>query len=302
MNYLIASDNTVTCDRVKTSHPPALLVVCQAVVSLVQMTLGCPRLAAAALQARWREIAAGELEVERLLRTAAVSSPASRSSFAPNDALADFVPPDQAAAAGQGRPRRGPSRSVPAKSNPIAAILSALFALALCGSAQGAVYTFSGPFANNGAGAGVIPDNSLIGLADAHSLSGLGSSISDVVLTVHLSGSAIDDLTGYLRLGNLVGSPSVDLASYLTPGNNDFTVNLTDFNSLNPNSTWTLFFADTSSGGENTLASWSLNITAVPEPANVALGIFAGVLVLAGLARAVITRRAGNRESFLPGQ
>lgn len=47
---------------------------------------------------------------------------------------------------------------------------------------------------------------------------------------------------------------------------------------------WTLFFADMSGGdGANvtTLNSWSLDITAVPEPINAALGIFAGVVLFA---------------------
>ena len=38
------------------------------------------------------------------------------------------------------------------------------------------------------------------------------------------------------------------------------------------------------SGGSPTV-SWSLDITAVPEPANVALGIFAGLFVVGGLCR-----------------
>ncbi len=157
--------------------------------------------------------------------------------------------------------------------------------VALCGPARGALYTFSGPFANNGSGAGVIPDNSIIGLADAHTLSGLGASISDVILTVHLSGTSIEDLTGYIRLGNTLASPSVDISSYLTPGNNNFSVDLNAFDSLNPNNTWTLFFADTSAGDEATIVSWSLDITAVPEPTNVALGIFAGLSLAGGVWR-----------------
>ena len=54
------------------------------------------------------------------------------------------------------------------------------------------------------------------------------------------------------------------------------------------NRDWTIFFADMASGGgssRSTLVSWSLDITAVPEPANVALGIFAGVFVVGGLCR-----------------
>lgn len=162
-----------------------------------------------------------------------------------------------------------------------------LIALALCGSARGELYTFSGPFANNG----VITDGNPIGLADAHTLSGLDSSISDVVLTVHLTGTAIDDLTGYIRLGDLVTSPSVDLAPWLTSGNNDFSIHLADFNSSNPNNTWTIFFADTKSGGESAFASRSLDITAVPELANEAVGIFGGVVVVVSLARKVRARK-----------
>ena len=54
---------------------------------------------------------------------------------------------------------------------------------------------------------------------------------------------------------------------------------------MNPNGTWTIFFADLSSGETSTLNSWSLDITAVPEPVNVALGISAGVFSLVALAR-----------------
>lgn len=48
------------------------------------------------------------------------------------------------------------------------------------------------------------------------------------------------------------------------------------FNGMNPNGDWTLFFADMAGGGGTpTLSSWDLEITAVPEPVNVALGCFA---------------------------
>jgi hypothetical protein len=69
-------------------------------------------------------------------------------------------------------------------------------------------------------------------------------------------------------------------------------VNFGSFNSLNPNGTWTLFFADMSAGGQSQLVSWSLDITAVPEPVNVALGIFAAVLLVVTLAR---SRQMRNR-------
>jgi hypothetical protein len=53
------------------------------------------------------------------------------------------------------------------------------------------------------------------------------------------------------------------------------------FYGLTADGTWTLFFADLSSdtGSHSQLTSWSMGITAVPEPVNVALGIFGGVAV-----------------------
>ena len=60
-------------------------------------------------------------------------------------------------------------------------------------------------------------------------------------------------------------------------------------NNMNPNGTWTLFIADLSGGGQSQLASWELDITAVPEPMNMALGVFAGVFLLGSLCR---TQRA----------
>lgn len=166
--------------------------------------------------------------------------------------------------------------------------------------AAGGLYTFSGSFVDNGAGAGVIPDNSIIGLADSHSITSEGSVISSVVLTVQLSGKAIDDLTGYIRLGNTATSPSVSLNSYLTPDHNNFSVNLsTSFQNLNPNTTWTLFFADQSPGLQNTLSGWSLDITAVPEPLNVALGVFGVVVTGVGAARWHLKRRKLHRRPLI---
>jgi subtilisin-like proprotein convertase family protein len=47
------------------------------------------------------------------------------------------------------------------------------------------------------------------------------------------------------------------------------------FNNSSANGEWTLFFADmTPGGGQAQLTGWSLGITAVPEPVNVAMVIF----------------------------
>ena len=52
-----------------------------------------------------------------------------------------------------------------------------------------------------------------------------------------------------------------------------------------PNGTWTLFFADRAAVSSSTLNGWSLDITAIPEPVNVALGCFAGLLLVVSLVR-----------------
>jgi subtilisin-like proprotein convertase family protein len=56
---------------------------------------------------------------------------------------------------------------------------------------------------------------------------------------------------------------------------------LTSFNGDNGNGQWTLFLADLSGGDQSTLVSWSLDITAVPEPGTLALAALGGLAVLA---------------------
>mgnify|MGYP001500430382 CR=1 FL=1 len=72
-------------------------------------------------------------------------------------------------------------------------------------------------------------------------------------------------------------------------------VNFNSYSSVNPNGTWTLFIADLSSGEQSQLVSWSLDITAVPEPVNVALGILAGVFLVVALGRSQQVRNRVRR-------
>lgn len=61
------------------------------------------------------------------------------------------------------------------------------------------------------------------------------------------------------------------------------TAYLGSFYNSSPNGTWTLFLADLSVGGQNTLESWSFRFDVVPEPSTAALGLLgllAGLLVL----------------------
>ena len=56
---------------------------------------------------------------------------------------------------------------------------------------------------------------------------------------------------------------------------------LSVFNGMNPNGKWTLFLADVAGGGTAQLDSWSIQITAVPEPHEYALAFGLGLAALA---------------------
>jgi hypothetical protein len=165
----------------------------------------------------------------------------------------------------------------------------------------GVIYTYGDGTVNT-----AIPDNNTIGLTESMPVSGLGISISDVTLTFTLAGGYGTDLTGYLRLGNQTGSSSYDLTTLVqadpTISGSGVTFNVdvgTTFGGQNPNDTWTLFFADTSPLGQTTFNNgWSLDIEAVPEPVNTALGIFGGLMGGFALARMLKKAKIGLGEKL----
>jgi subtilisin-like proprotein convertase family protein len=197
--------------------------------------------------------------------------------------------------------------------------LHSLFAAFLLAGAttQGALYS-SGTLNT------VIPDANPTGISSTLNVDGFGSDIGHVSVLINVSGGYNGDLTAYLSyngtlvpLLSRVGTGSGDIIQqtygFSTAGFSN--VRLDDAGSLNihdvatpessptsykpdggtlssftgnPNGNWTLFFADMASGGgssPSTLGSWSLEITAVPEPVNVALGIFGGIFLVGFLAR-----------------
>jgi hypothetical protein len=86
------------------------------------------------------------------------------------------------------------------------------------------------------------------------------------------AGTAGSPTTGTFNVNNTSGNGSLAFGSA--------------YNGLAPNGTWTLFVENEVSGGESSsLVSWTLGINAVPEPTNVALGVF-GVCAIAGRLRA----------------
>lgn len=170
------------------------------------------------------------------------------------------------------------------------------FLLAVSSPAWATLYQFG--TLNGGSALGPIPDDNTIGLTENYTVSGMDVSISALTLTFVLQNGVASDLSGYLRLGDTTGSPAYNLTSLiqgqtLSAGSpTTYSINFSTsgfqstYNGLNPNDTWTLFFADTVNGDTTTLNGWSLGITAVPEPVVPALALFAGLMALgAGLSR-----------------
>jgi len=198
-----------------------------------------------------------------------------------------------------------------------------LIGLALLGGlsvGQAALY-FQGTGVGSGTDMGavanptIVDGNPAIVVANAMTLSGLGTSLSSLTVTLNISGGYNNGLYAYLVNGattvtlmnqpgyavNGFGATGAGMNVTLQDGSSDHgsiqsevsgsvlsgTYNaagsLSDFNGANPNSTWTLYFSDTLAGGGNaTLNGWSLDITAVPEPVNVALALFGCLFVGAG--------------------
>jgi hypothetical protein len=100
---------------------------------------------------------------------------------------------------------------------------------------------------------------------------------------ITLAMSATTDIHG-------VASPTTEGGPYAADGRLVYTDTARNntlgvFNNMDPNGGWTLFFADRAAVNTSTLTGWSLDITAVPEPVNVALGCFAGVFLVVTLIR-----------------
>ena len=215
-------------------------------------------------------------------------------------------------------------------------ILLATLTMSVLLPAQASVYSIGNV---NGGGTSLnqtISDANPSGITSSLVVSGAGSSVSALTVTLNLSGGYNGDLYGYLsyngtlgtllnRVGTGSGSPIQNAFGYSTAGFNNVTLDdaatggnihntqnpgslptvsytadggsLASFNGVNPNGTWTLFFADLSSGNTSTLNGWSLDITAVPEPVNVAMAIFGAGFIGVGAMRVYRSSRKATLSS-----
>jgi hypothetical protein len=203
-------------------------------------------------------------------------------------------------------------------------IVAGLLGLSL--SANAAIF-YQGTPVGGGTAAGISPftqtiaDGNPAGMWNSITVSGLANSLTSISVTLNVSGGNNSGLYAYLTyngtLAVLLNRPGVTsttpfgdtsagltttltgtalysgvspLSSYTaftTPGTSTSLNSL--YGGMDPNGTWTLFFADVSAGGGNaTLNGWSLDISAtpaVPEPVNVALGVFGLGFVVMGATR-----------------
>jgi hypothetical protein len=127
-------------------------------------------------------------------------------------------------------------------------------------------------------GVGTQPGTSVFGFAT--------SGLNNVTLD-----SSSTDIHGVLAptSGGTYGADGRSISPFSSAAGFDTASRLTlngMFGGMDPNGQWTLYFADVvEGGGDATLLGWSLDITAVPEPMHIALGIFGGMLAIGGLLR-----------------
>lgn len=197
-------------------------------------------------------------------------------------------------------------------------ILFSILAITLMSDAnmRGAIYseTF-----NSGGSIGIIPDGSPIGATFRGVISDIPGGVTVAGLTVglQLSGGYNGNLYAYLVSPNgsmvvLMNQPGTAINSFgaggagmnitlsdssgnnlqneigggILSGTYHAAGSLANFNGTPAAGTWTLFFSDlTSGGGTSTVSSWSLDVTAVPEPIEMALGAFMASFILIKILR-----------------
>lgn len=121
---------------------------------------------------------------------------------------------------------------------------------------------------------------------------GSSAGYSDSGLNVTFDDSATRDIHNYrLELSGSHTTPATPTGAWSPDARNIDPSSVLDsstrsafldsFNTLPVNGTWSLFVSDLSSGGTHELSSWSMEITAVPEPSSYAAVIAIGLGVFA---------------------
>ena len=148
-------------------------------------------------------------------------------------------------------------------------VLGATVNLTVTGGNNGSLYAYL-----------VAPNGTLVLLLDRPGVAATGNPMG-------YAGSGFNNITlsdtgtQYIQTTGETPGVQVPTGTYHAAGT------LGTFNNSSANGNWELFFADlTKGGGASTVTGWSLNLTVVPEPVTLALGLFVAMLLtLAGLRR-----------------
>ena len=118
--------------------------------------------------------------------------------------------------------------------------------------------------------------------------SGFNVALSSTGSDVHWASAGGGQLIGNYQVDGRTIGPSSPAGDFDSASRANFGA----YQNLNPNGVWTLFIADVSGGGgQSVLNSWELDITAVPEPVHAALGCFAGMFLLVSICRSERVRK-----------
>lgn len=180
-------------------------------------------------------------------------------------------------------------------------ISSVTLTLNISGGYNGDLYAY---VSHNGV---LVPLINRVGVGSANALG-----YDNAGFTITLSASGANNIHFYqdnsptYSGGQLTGTWQPDgraISPLSTAGSFDAapTVGFSAYNGMEATGNWTLYVADVVGGGYgSTLSSWSLGITVVPEPMNVAAGLFAAVFGGFHLVRFARSKRQGGADASAP--
>lgn len=115
-------------------------------------------------------------------------------------------------------------------------------------------------------------------VAGGYSDAGFAVTFTALGADVHTYQSGVYALDGSGRLTGTWAADGRTTSPFVVTSGDSRGSGLSAFTGTSSAGDWTLFLADVNGNAvQGTLDSWSMDMTAVPEPANVALGIFGGL-------------------------
>lgn len=188
--------------------------------------------------------------------------------------------------------------------DPAVSITALTVTLSISGGYNGDLYAYL----SHGSGFAVLLNRVGVGSSTPGSSAG-GYANTGFAVTFDASAAANvhfyqNNSPSYTGSGQLTGTwqpdgRGIDPESAASAFDSSGTANFSTFTGLNPNGSWTLFIADVSAGSISTLNDFTVSVSAiVPEPVNVALGVFGVLAAVFGAykSRSVRARRLSGKK------